>query len=91
MYRNVVYNARNEEIILFTWDEQGNRIVKTEPFRPYILLETPKGSRTSIFGTKVEKKYFKNYFLRNQFLKESGITRIFENFNPTQQFLIDNY
>jgi len=91
MYRNVVFDSRHGEIVLFTWNENGERIETREPFKPYLLIESPKGTKTSIFGTKLEKKAFKNYFLRSQYIQDSGIRRIFENFTPTQQFLIDKY
>jgi DNA polymerase elongation subunit (family B) len=45
----------------------------------------------SIFNTKLKKKRFKNQYDRSRYLKDNKITRVFENFNVYQQFLIDAY
>lgn len=91
MYRNCVYDYKKKLVHLYTWDENGKRIKREEQFFPYLYLEDPKGQFTSIYGTKLRKKVFKNSYERNQFIKESGTRRLFENIPPVQQFLIDEY
>jgi DNA polymerase elongation subunit (family B) len=54
-------------------------------------LEDKRGEDTSIYGTPLKKREFDTLWDRNKFVKESGITRVFENIPPYQQFLIDNY
>lgn len=92
MYRNVAYLPREQLMRLFTWDETGKRIAVDTTFEPYIYLETNnKPDCTSIFNTKLKKKKFKNQAERARYLKDNKITRIFENLNIQQQFLIDNF
>ncbi|NBP04336.1 MAG: hypothetical protein EBU90_30490, partial [Proteobacteria bacterium] len=90
-YRNIVYDNRNRCVHLFTWDAQGNRVKYELPFSPYLYVENPKGTHTSIFNTKLLKKTFLSSYDRNKFVKESGIKRLFEHFSPTQHFLLDNF
>ena len=90
-YRNIVYNPRNQEIELMTWDEDGIRIQTTFKFKPYLMFEHPRGTHTSIFNTPLQKRTFESTFDRNRFVKESGVVRLFENIMPTQQFLIDTF
>lgn len=91
-YRNVAYDPRQELIRLFTWDKAGNRIAIDSTYRPYIFLESNNSrDAVSIFKTNLKKKTFKNQFEKSKYLRESGITRVFENLSPAQQFLIDNF
>jgi len=77
---------------LFTWDENGKRIAVDTTFEPYIYLETNNHPDcTSIFNTKLKKKKFKNQAERARYLKDNKVTRIFENINIQQQFLIDTF
>ena len=55
-YRNVVYNNRDQCINLFTWDQDGKRVMHTCSFEPYLYIEDNRGDKTSIYGTKVKKK-----------------------------------
>ena len=92
MYRNVCYNSRDETMTLFTWDDNGNRIAVDMSFNPYLYVETTmKGDATSIFETPLRKRLFKDSYHRNNFIKECGTNRVFENIRPEQQFLIDTY
>jgi DNA polymerase elongation subunit (family B) len=50
-----------------------------------------KGDAKSIFETPLRKRLFKDTRHRNNFLKDCGTTRVFENIRPEQQFLIDNF
>lgn len=91
-YRNVAYDPRQELIRLFTWDHNGNRIAVDTTYKPYIFLESNNSKDAiSIFNTHLKKKTFKNQFEKSKFLRESGITRVFENLSPAQQFLIDSF
>ena len=91
-YRNIAYNPREELIRLFTWDTSGKRIAVDTTFKPYVYLETNNHSdATSIFKTPLKKKTFKNQYEKSKYLKESGTTRVFENFSPAQQFLVDSF
>ena len=90
-YRNIVYNSREGICSLFCWDDEGNRVVRTTSFEPYLYVEDPRGDKTSIYGTKVVKRSFDNVFGRNKFLQDTGVKRVFENLPGTQQFLLDTY
>lgn len=92
MYRNVFYNNRSRDITLWTWDDDGNRIEKRIPFKPYIYFEQKDGKDgMSIFKTPLKKREFETAFDRNKFVQNSGIKRIFYNLPAEQQFLIDQY
>ena len=92
MYRNVAYLPREQLMRLFTWDQNGKRIAVDTTFEPYIYLETNNTpDSTSIFNTKLKKKKFRNQAERSRYLKDNKITRIFENLNIQQQFLIDSF
>ena len=89
-YRNVVYNGRENQITLFTWDEHGKRVRYPMTFEPYLYLEG-NGKYESIYGTKLIKKKFQSQYNRYRFLKDAGIKRVFENLPAHQQFLVDRY
>ena len=92
MYRNVIYDARNECCRLFTWDEDGKRVDAEVSFNPYIYYEAKgKTDGVSIFNTTVKKRTFKTQYDKYRFVKESGITRVFENIGSEQQFLIEQF
>ncbi len=90
-YRNAVYNSRDREVDIYTWDEEGNRIVTSIPCFPYFYYEDNNGSETSIFNTKLRKKEFTTFYNKKLFIKERGLKNIFDNYPPVQQVLIDNY
>ena len=92
MYRNVSYSPQEQTIYLHTWDENGKRITIPSTYEPYIYLETNNApDAMSIFNTKLKKKRFRNQYDRSRYLKDNKVTRVFENFNVYQQFLIDAY
>ena len=91
MYRNAVYNSRDQSIKLFTWDEVGKRVSYDVTFNPYLYLETPDGNKTSIFGTKLKKREFNTQYDRSKYITDSGNRRLFENIPTVQQFLLDTY
>lgn len=91
-YRNVYYDNSNKCIHIWKWLETGERVYSTEPFKPYLYIESPKGTDgTSIYNTPLRKVEFKNQFERRKFAADSGITRLFYNIPCEQQFLIDSY
>jgi len=92
VYRNVAYLPKSQLMRLFTWDSEGKRVAVDTTFEPYIYLETNNHSETSsIFNTKLKKKKFKNQAERAHYLRENKITRVFENLNIQQQYLIDSF
>jgi len=91
MYRNAVYNSRNQSIRLFTWDPDGKRIDYDVSVSPYLYVEDSRGDKTSIFNTKLRKRSFNNNYERNKYIQDSGIKRVFENVPVVQQFLLDSY
>jgi len=77
---------------LLTWDDNGERITLDVSFNPYLYVETTmKGDAKSIFETSVRKRMFKDTRHRNNFIKDCGTNRLFENIRPEQQFLIDTF
>ena len=90
-YRNAVYNAKEQTFEVFTWAETGERVSYVSKFNPYVYIEDSKGADLSIFNTKIRKKSFNTYFDKLKWIKETGTKRLFENFNPVQQSLIDMY
>lgn len=91
-YRNVVYDIKKKEVIVYTWDDDGNRIDFSVDFRPYLYLEDNKGEDgVSIFGTKLKKYSFKDLFDRMKFVEQNNLTRLFENIRPEQQVLLDMF
>ena len=89
MYRNVFWDSKNRQIILSTWNKNGDRIRIATSFKPYIYVESASGEAESIFGNRLTKKEFDTPYDRSQYIKNSGIKRIYENFDITQQFLLD--
>lgn len=90
-YRNAVYNYKTETVELYTWTENGDRIVTSVPCLPHFYYEDNNGHETSIFNTKLKLKEFKNHFDKYKFIKERGLSRIFDNYTPVQQVLINQY
>ncbi|NDB83964.1 MAG: hypothetical protein EB127_14760, partial [Alphaproteobacteria bacterium] len=93
MYRNVYYSSREGVAHLFTWDENGNRVIKKTPYFPYFYIETnaDKVDAVSIFNTKLKKKVFRNGFERNKAAQDGAIKRLYHNIQVEQQFLIEEF
>jgi len=92
MYRNIVYEPKNELCKLFTWDKSGNRVCYDMSFNPYVYYESKgKSDGTSIFNTSVKKRSFRTQYDRYKFIKDCGVRRVFENIPSEQQFLIDQF
>ena len=90
-YRNAAYNPRDQTVEVYTWSEEGDRISYTSKFSPYFFVEDVKGTETSIYNTKLRRKSFPSSFEKNKYLKETGLRRIYENFNNVQHCLLDLY
>ena len=90
-YRNAVYNSRDKEVDVYTWDEDGNRIITSVPCLPYFYYEDNNGSETSVFNTKLRKKEFNTFYNKKLFIKERGLRNLFDNYTPVQQVLIDTF
>lgn len=91
MYRNAIYNSRNQSVRLFTWGPTGERVDYDVSIQPYLYVEDNKGEKTSIFNTKLRRRVFQNAYERNKYIQDSGIKRVFENLPVIQQFLVDCY
>ena len=62
-YRTIWYNTRKKCVHIWTWDADGNRIEKTEPFSPYLYLETMfTGDAVSVYETNLKKIVFPSQF-----------------------------
>lgn len=89
MYRNVFWDQKSRRIVLSTWDKQGNRVRLKTNFRPYLYVESPNGEALSIMNQRLTRKEFDTPYERSEFIKKSGIKRLYENFDVSQQFLLD--
>ena len=87
-YRNCVYKSREQAVVLFGWDEEGNRAKFEVSVSPYLYVEDQGGDKKTIYGTKAKKKSFNNSFERNKFVRDSGIKRLYENIPVVQQYLL---
>jgi len=91
VYRNAVYLPKNECVRVYTWDANGSRTFYDATYRPYLYIESNGDSDLkSIFNTNLKKISFKTQYDRNEYIKR-GVTRVFENTPPIQQYLIDSY
>jgi DNA polymerase elongation subunit (family B) len=93
VYRNIYYSPKDSVCHLFTWDENGNRIVEKHPHQPFFYIETNSDTvdATSIFNTKLKKKVFRNNYERNRSAQDGAIKRLYHNIQVEQQFLIEKY
>jgi DNA polymerase elongation subunit (family B) len=96
MYRNIVYKVGpdtgwNGEIVLYTWDDDGNPVEKVYPHRSKLYFESPKGKYNSMFGTKLEVKYFSSVINRSRWIKNNPGMRIFESLPPEREFLMEMF
>lgn len=91
-YRHVYYDNNKHCIHLWKWDTDGKRDYTTVPFKPYLFIESQNGKDgTSIYNTALRKIEFNNQYDRRKFSIDGGISRLFYNIPPEQQFLIDQY
>lgn len=91
-YRNVYYDNNNRCIHIWKWSDAGERVYTTEEFKPYLFIESQTSTDgKSIYNTNLRKIEFKNQHDRRKFATDGGISRLFYNIPPEQQFLIDRY
>jgi DNA polymerase elongation subunit (family B) len=77
---------------LWHWNESGERVYTTEPFKPYLYIESQNGKDgTSIYNTALRKVEFETQYDRRKFATDGGISRLFYNLPCEQQYLIDKY
>ena len=91
MYRHCYWHPFEKVIKLRTWNKSGKRLTVDVPFKPYLYIESPRGDYMSIFEEPVEKVEFNTPGERTKFVKSYGSKRYYENFDITQQFLLDHF
>lgn len=90
MYGNIVYNYKDSSIWYSTWDEYGNHIEKTVPFKPYLYLrDNSAHDAISIYEECLQKMEFKDAGARRRFCE--GTKKTYFNLPVCQQFLIDQF
>lgn len=90
-YRHCYWHPFEKVIKLRTWNKNGKRVTVDVPFKPYLYIDSPRGSYISIFEKPVEKVEFDTPGQRTKFEKSYGTKRYYEKFDPTQQFLLDYF
>lgn len=91
MYRHCSWSIEERCIKLRTWNKEGKRLTVSVPFKPYLYVDSPRGQYLSIFEQPVEKVEFNTPGQRTKFVKSYGSKRYYENFDVTQQFLLDHF
>lgn len=91
MYRHCYWSNEDKCIKLRTWNKEGRRLTVDVPFKPYLYIDSPRGEYMSIFEKPVEKVEFNTPAQRTKFVKSYGSKRYYENFDVTQQFLLDHF
>lgn len=91
MYRHCYWSNEDKCIKLRTWNKEGRRLTVDVPFKPYLYIDSPRGEYMSIFEKPVEKVEFNVPAQRTKFVKSYGSKRYYENFDVTQQFLLDHF
>lgn len=91
MYRHCYWSPNDKCIKLKTWNKSGKRLTVNVPFKPYLYVDSPRGQYISIFEKPVEKVEFNTPGQRTKFVKSYGSKHYYENFDITQQFLLDHF
>lgn len=91
MYRHCYWHPFEKVIKLRTWNKAGKRLTVDVPFKPYLYVESPRGSYLSVFEKPVERVEFNTPGERTKFVKSYGTKNYYENFDVTQQFLLDHF
>ena len=91
MFRNVNYSGKDKLINLFTWDENGERVHKTYPFKPYLYIRSndAKTDGISIYNERLKKLSFDTKKDRETFAEK--FKDVYYNISPEQQFLIEHF
>lgn len=90
-FRNSYYDYRTKEIVVWGWDENGERSQTREPYKPYLYVETggQESDATSIFNTPLRRITFDSPKNRKDFITRHPTGRVFGSLGPEQQFLLD--
>lgn len=90
MFRNITYSGKDQQINLFTWDEHGERIHQTFPFKPYLYIKKDDGKDgVSIYNEPLHKMTFDSKKERETFANR--FKKVYYNISPEQQFLIEYF
>lgn len=90
-FRNTVYDFRSSQMVFWGWDENSERVVHREDFKPYLYTETSGDHHDalSIFGTKLRKIEFRSTKDRQLFIEKHPTGRVFHSFSTEQQYVMD--
>lgn len=91
MYRHCYWSQKDKCIKLRTWSKDNKRLTVDIPFKPYLYIDSPRGKYISIFETPVERVEFDTPGQRTKFVKSFGTKKYYENFDVTQQCLLDYF
>lgn len=87
-FKNIYYDIYKSEIHL--WEQiNGKNLYSKKKWIPYIFVQSNNSDIEDIFGNKVTKKEFNNFFDYQKFQKDN---RCYENkLKPEIQYLVDKY
>ena len=89
-YRNLTYDHKKQEMILFTWNNEGKRIEETHPYKSWCYIEdNTSNDAVSIYGNKLKKIEFESTKKRREFCEITK--RNYYNLQIEQQFLIEKF
>lgn len=92
-YRSVIYDGPNKQVLLNTWDDEGHRITKEIPYKPYYYVESYNSrvcDAISLYGGSLKKREFESSYDRFKSTQDD-ILKTYYNLPCEQQFLIDYY
>lgn len=92
MYRNCYYDAKNNKVMLWTWNGEQERITVEVDFSPYLYIPCPKDKSTieSIYGDPLKKRVFDTEKDRREYIELRNGESFF-NLPPEQQFLLEKF
>ena len=96
MYRNVCTYTKSGKQIIWecTFDENGKRIELESEIRPYLYYEDvnfKKATQKSMNNKPLRFLDFNTSFDRNEWIKSSQNTPLFEKLSPVKQYLLNKY
>ena len=100
-YRNVVYRCREDattpwegEVILYTWDNDGNRVEEIIPHASHCYIERKdnlESEYTTLLDKPLERLDFPNVFNRKKWINENPKVKIYDSQNPVAEFLSEYF
>ena len=92
MYRNIYSYVDTDDgwktkVKLFTWDDDGTRIIHNFDHECHLMFEDVNGKYESIYGSKLAKKTFTNTGNRKKFIQKNTELKYYEIENPEREFL----